>query len=79
MRTEDAVSVLSALPSGVLDAPGLLRAIARPQDGRSPLLAGLDAFARLRARQTARTGVLYALPREHEAATLYTDDATRAP
>ncbi len=76
-RTEDAVSVLSALPSGVLDAPGLLRAIARPQDGRAPLLAGLDAFARHRARQSTRTGVLYALPREHESASLYTDDASR--
>ncbi|MCY2960668.1 MAG: ATP cone domain-containing protein [Planctomycetota bacterium] len=74
-RAEDAASVLSALPSGLLDAPGLLRAIARPQDGRAPLCAGLDAFERARARQRARTGVLYALPREHEAASLYSDDA----
>jgi len=76
-RVEDVATVLSALPSGVLDAPGLLRAIARPQDGRAPILAGLEAFARHRARQTARTGVLYALPREAEPASLYSDDSTR--
>lgn len=70
-RAEDAATVLAALPSGVLETPGFLRAIARPQDGRAPLLAGLDAFARQRARQSARTGVLYALPRETASASLY--------
>jgi len=74
-RADDAATVLSALPSCVLDAPGFLRAIARPQDGRAPLLAGLEAFERARTRLRARTGGLYALPRETESASLYTDDA----
>ncbi len=78
-RAEDAAGALSALSSGVLDAPGFLRSIARPQDGRAPLLAGLDAFERARLRQRARTSVLYALPRATESASLYTDDAPLIP
>lgn len=78
-RAEDAAGALSALSSGVLDAPGFLRSIARPQDGRAPLVAGLEAFERARVRQRARTTVLYALPREPEIASLYSDDASHTP
>ncbi len=74
-RADDLGGALAAIGTGVLDAPGLVRSMARPQDGRMPLLAGLDAFERARARHRARTTVLYALPRSTADATLYTDDA----
>jgi len=74
-RADDLGAALAAIGTGVLDAPGLVRSMARPQDGRMPLLAGLDAFERARARHRARTTVLYALPRSTADATLYTDDA----
>lgn len=74
-RADDLGEALSSVGTGVLDAQGLVRSMARPQDGRTPLLAGLDAFERARARHRARTTVLYALPRSTADATLYTDDA----
>jgi len=57
----------------VLDAPGFLRAIALPGEGRAPLLSGLEAFERERVRRRVRTGGLYALPPATESS-LYSEE-----
>ncbi|MBL8863448.1 MAG: hypothetical protein JNK02_15760 [Planctomycetes bacterium] len=74
-RAEALGVTLAALDAGLLDAPGLVRALARPADERAPLLAGLAAFVRARERARTRAGVLYVLPRNEGAGTLYSDDA----
>jgi len=72
-RIEAAADAAASLACGVLDAPGFLRAIALPGEGRAPLLSGLEAFERERVRRRVRTGGLYALPPATESS-LYSEE-----